>query len=336
MDFFQTTDLIKYGSIPIIAAFVGWGTNWLAIKMTLLPLEFIGYRPLKLGWQGLIPARAEKFAKILIERMVLSEKIEFLLDLKTMLSKFLADNKALLNRLFLEIGGPGFSFLIISGLYFGFLFGVLQMAAWYNILPAWWILPAFGIVIGSATNWVAIYFQKRPLHPVKIGPFIIQGIFIKHQESVSESFAAAFAQELFTPKNIANYLLTGPKSYETVMIMKKHIKDAIDMQSISKIATQIALGPSGYAKLKADGVEHTIEKTMELYLEPLSDVKFNRSRAQSLSFMIASRMKELNPQEFEFIMRITKDDEWLLILIGGILGFLSGMAQLYYTFGGSL
>ncbi|HCR46744.1 MAG TPA: hypothetical protein DIW16_09995, partial [Marinobacter hydrocarbonoclasticus] len=51
----------QYLSIPVIAALIGWSTNWLAIKMTFYPLEFIGKPPL-LGWQGIIPSKARKMA----------------------------------------------------------------------------------------------------------------------------------------------------------------------------------------------------------------------------------------------------------------------------------
>ena len=61
-------DLYKYASIPFIAAFIGWGTNWLAIKLMFHPLEFVGYKPLYLGWQGIIPSRAEKMARIVVDK----------------------------------------------------------------------------------------------------------------------------------------------------------------------------------------------------------------------------------------------------------------------------
>ena len=44
-------------SIPVISAVIGWGTNWLAYKMIFWPVEFRGFRPLYLGWQGIVPKR---------------------------------------------------------------------------------------------------------------------------------------------------------------------------------------------------------------------------------------------------------------------------------------
>jgi len=64
MDFdFATLTLL---SIPIISAFVGWSTNFLALKMMFYPMEFVGIRPI-FGWQGLIPAKRKEMAEIAAE-----------------------------------------------------------------------------------------------------------------------------------------------------------------------------------------------------------------------------------------------------------------------------
>mgnify|MGYP005671159565 CR=1 FL=1 len=59
-------ELIKFASIPVISAVIGWGTNVLALKMTFFPLEFIGIKPI-FGWQGIIPSKAEKMSKLSVD-----------------------------------------------------------------------------------------------------------------------------------------------------------------------------------------------------------------------------------------------------------------------------
>ena len=53
-------------SVPVIAALVGWFTNWLAIQMSFYPVQFVGVG--LVGWQGVIPRKAEKMAHICIDR----------------------------------------------------------------------------------------------------------------------------------------------------------------------------------------------------------------------------------------------------------------------------
>ncbi|MCZ8156007.1 MAG: DUF445 domain-containing protein [Leptospira sp.] len=60
-EFFQSLPSIKPLLIPFTYGFVGWVTNWLALKMTFYPIKFWGIPPY-LGWQGIIPRKAHKMA----------------------------------------------------------------------------------------------------------------------------------------------------------------------------------------------------------------------------------------------------------------------------------
>jgi len=72
-DWFQLT-------IPLMAAVIGWFTNWVAIKMMFYPLDFMGIKPY-LGWQGIIPANAVRLARTGLELVTSSVlKIPALFD----------------------------------------------------------------------------------------------------------------------------------------------------------------------------------------------------------------------------------------------------------------
>ena len=63
--------LSAYGGfllIPFIAGAAGWGTNWLAIKMTFYPLEYVGKYPF--GWRGVVPSRIRKFATGMVDTTI--------------------------------------------------------------------------------------------------------------------------------------------------------------------------------------------------------------------------------------------------------------------------
>ncbi len=59
------TNWYIYLSMPLVAAFVGWGTKIVAIEMIYRPLEFKGVGPI--GWQGIVPRRAGKVGSKTIE-----------------------------------------------------------------------------------------------------------------------------------------------------------------------------------------------------------------------------------------------------------------------------
>ena len=48
----------SYLTIPVVSALVGFGTNWLAVKIMMYPVEFARIGPI--GWQGVVPANSLK------------------------------------------------------------------------------------------------------------------------------------------------------------------------------------------------------------------------------------------------------------------------------------
>ncbi|MCB0974527.1 MAG: DUF445 family protein [Actinobacteria bacterium] len=48
-------------TVPLVTAFIGWSTNWAGVKMIFYPQKFVGIPPI-LGWQGVLPRKASKFA----------------------------------------------------------------------------------------------------------------------------------------------------------------------------------------------------------------------------------------------------------------------------------
>eukprot|EP00980_Cylindrotheca_fusiformis_P007607 scaffold1590_cov140-Cylindrotheca_fusiformis.AAC.1 len=70
-------DWWEYALIPIIAGFVGYETNVVALHLTFYPLEFLGIELFRLdnqpwglfGWQGIIPTKAKKMASTTFDLM---------------------------------------------------------------------------------------------------------------------------------------------------------------------------------------------------------------------------------------------------------------------------
>jgi uncharacterized membrane protein YheB (UPF0754 family) len=52
--------LVVVLAVPLVTAFIGYITNWAAVKMIFQPEEFVGVGPI--GWQGVLPSKADTFA----------------------------------------------------------------------------------------------------------------------------------------------------------------------------------------------------------------------------------------------------------------------------------
>jgi len=260
-------------------------------------------------------------------------KIESLFDLKQMVSDKLVQDKSLLNKIFLECGSREFSFIIKSGLWFGFIFGLPQLALWH-FFPHAIVLPICGFLVGWATNWVALNMIFRPVKPRKILGLHLHGLFLKRQATVSETFCRIITEEILTVDQIVLAMLTGKESGRTRAIIQKHFEALVDESvGIVKPFTQVAIGPKGFADLKSD----TGMKAIDLSVHTLSDPAFNQERAKVVQSIMADRMKNLPSEEFQELLRpCFQEDEIKLIAIGGALGALAGAAQLAFVFGQTL
>lgn len=56
-----------YALMPVIAAVIGYATKIAAIQMMFYPLKFVGLGPI--GWQGVVPAQANKMARTACETL---------------------------------------------------------------------------------------------------------------------------------------------------------------------------------------------------------------------------------------------------------------------------
>lgn len=253
--------------------------------------------------------------------------IQELVDPKDLIIKKLSEDKNLLNRVFWECGETEFKFVVNSGFWFGLLFGIVQMFWWW-FDQSWWVMPAFGLLVGLATNWLALNLIFRPLNPVKVGPILLQGLFLRRQNAVSEVFCRLVTTEILTVGHIMTEIFRGPRSDRAKVMLKRHLRPIIDGGVVRTVA-QLTVGPEGFVELK-----RTIEeKTIEMSLASFDDPVFSRERGRVVEKMFRERMQAMSAEEFQALLRPAfEEDEWILILLGGVLGMLAGMAQLLLMF----
>lgn len=396
---------LQFLSIPIISGIVGWGTNVLALKMTFYPLEFWGIKPF-LGWQGIIPSKAEKMAKISVnlwttklvnvkelftqlepamvaeemrpqfdriskeimdeimakqspevwkkipesvKRMTyarisrdmpdvvaeimfdVKDNIEEVFNIEEMVIDRLTADKKLMVDMFLNCGKEEFKFIERSGFYFGFLFGLVQMAVWYYF-PEWWILPLAGLIVGYATNWLALKLIFEPVEEKSVFGMKFQGLFIKRQQEVSEEYAKMLTAEIFTFDRIFAAIINGTTKEKFINLVLKHAERGIDEGvGISKPVVNLVAGKKNYEKMK----NIILTKVIKEMPSSVNPVLTYADEVMDLETVFRTKMQALSPPEFvSFLRPVFQEDELKLIMIGAVLGMAAGFAQLYLVFGG--
>lgn len=398
LDFSARPDFWLLVSMPLVAAVVGWVTNWLAIEMTFRPLEFIGSKRWSLGWQGIIPAKAGKMAGIMVDNSLarlaslselfqelepekiaahinrnvsmrleeyidelmternpvlwenvplmvrnrvyararrqlpeildnivddMAENIEQLVDLKAMVMRLMQADKRLVVRIFKEVGDAELRFVVNSGAGFGFLFGLFQLAA-YLLHPADWLVPLFGFVVGFLTNWLALNIIFRPLEPIWIGSYCWHGLFMKRKTEVADKFSEICARDIINLGNLMTEIMAGSQAHRSKAIIKRHLRPLLE-SSVMRTAIQITMGAEGYADLKS----RVADKALSMSLQTVSDAHFSRERSDVVHRLLRKRMATMSNNEFQQLLRPAfKEDEWILIMLGAVLGTICGLLQL--------
>ncbi|MCB0756166.1 MAG: hypothetical protein KDB98_11270 [Flavobacteriales bacterium] len=275
--------------------------------------------------------RAVEGMPVVAEKMMLDirDNIEDFLDLKGLVVEHMTANKQLTNEIFLRCGEEEFKFIRISGLYFGFLFGIAQAIVWY-FNDSWWLLPLGGLIVGWATNWLALKMIFNPKREVRIAGLKFHGLFIKRQNEVATEYSKIVSAKILTVERMFDRIFRGKASDDLVGIMHGHVKRAIDEQAgLSKNIYQLFAGTKKYDELKnmaatrfVESLPFSIHRTFE-YTETALD----------LETTMREKMAGLSPDEFEGVLRPAfQEDEWILILVGAALGGLAGFAQLVFLF----
>nr|WP_221472095.1 DUF445 family protein [Amycolatopsis umgeniensis] len=388
-----------YVTMPFIAALIGYVTKRVAIEMMFKPVEFVGVKPF-LGWQGVLPANAERMAatatemltnnlvdpkeifarldpaqvakeieqpllrivedvtrevmeqyqprlwevlpntaqQLLLKRVQaeapraiekimreIAENIEDVLDLKHMVVTNLVRDKALLNRLIRDISRPEMRFIARSGIVFGFALGCVQLLVW-ALTKSPIVLPLFGVAIGWFTDWIALKMIFLPREPKRFfGFYTWQGVFQKRKDQVAEDYGDMIAREIITIPNLLEAVLSGPKSDKLFTMITREVQRTIDTQaSVVKPFVAMAVGSRKFQEMK----QTAAAKAAARIPETIRHAESYAVNALDVRNTIVDRMRQLNPLEFEQLLRPAfRQDEWKLIAVGAVIGGLVGELQ---------
>jgi len=249
--------------------------------------------------------------------------IESLFNVRDCVIDQMMMDRSKLGILFRKCGQKELDFLTNSGLWFGFLLGIIQMIValfWDN--P--WSLSIGGLIVGYATNWLALKWIFEPVEPTRFGPFVLQGQFLRRQKEVAAEFSTFFANEILTSEKMWNSILTDPK---TTPAFHKLFKD-----HFMKFASAIALGFKSFPNPEV--MSMAAAKAVEKLPNHVHVLHSYVDQQLGLRETLRVKMEQMTSAQFERVLHpIFEEDELTLILAGAILGLIAGLIQQGLTTG---
>jgi len=275
--------------------------------------------------------RAREGAPPVIEAMMSDVKnnIEKVFDLTDMVVRTLVRDPGLLNHMFIKCGYDELVFIRDCGAYMGLLFGIVQVLLWIRWSEGW-MLPTFGLVVGLLSNWIALKMIFEPVEPRPIlgGRVVLQGLFLKRQKEVSAEYGKIVASNILSAKYLTPAIITGPCSDKLFELMHKHVHTACDQYTgVTRPFIKLFRGREKY--------DHCKRMVGERLIASLSDtmrhVERRLDHAMDLRNLLTEKMAALPSHEFEDLLHpVFQEDEWKLILMGGLLGAFVGCMQWYF------
>lgn len=185
-------------------------------------------------------------------------------------------------------------------------------------------LPIVAALIGWVTNYIAVKMLFRPQRPVRILGLTFQGLVPQRQRQLAVKIAETIEQNLISHKDVQQAL----QSPETA----KQIEQLIEQQIDLFLRDKLSMIPMIQAFLQgelANQIKGLLASQFKSSIPGLLDGLMDKVESQ-LNFREIVRQKvesfDLGRLE-EIIYEISARELKTIELLGGVLGFVVGLAQ---------
>jgi len=189
--------------------------------------------------------------------------------------------------------------------------------------------PLIAAFTGWFTTWIAIYMLFHPRNPKRILGITIQGIFPKRQQQVAEKLGAVVAKELLHFDEIAARLKDPEQLKELTPTIEKHLDNFLQVKLKEKMPViSMFVGTGTLDKIK----EGMLEEISLLLPEIISQYTDSLSKRIDIEKMVTDKVAGFSSDKLEQILEsVMKKEFTFLEIIGCVLGFVIGIAQMVLT-----
>ena len=194
-----------------------------------------------------------------------------------------------------------------------------------------WVLIVFGFIVGVITNFIALKFIFWPIDPIDVFNFRIHGLYLRRKDEVAALFSKIICTEILTVRSLWESILFGKLNRNFAALLRSHLLHFIDhiIGSESRMCISITVGINQVNCAK----ENTFEKVIDAFPTLIERGFTYMSSKFQIESTMRERLQSLTYAEFERLLHPAfEEDEWLLILVGGLLGAVVGLTQLFVLF----
>lgn len=186
-------------------------------------------------------------------------------------------------------------------------------------------LPLIGALIGWFTNYIAIKMLFHPKDEARIFFISLQGVFPKRQKDFARKLGQIVSEELLSVHDITKHLKEKATSEAILQHIAKRLEEGITSR-LPRVFPMLAMLMTGdmTEKIKKNLMEQIAGLNEEL-IEKLSgelenELDMHRIVEEKVSSFSSDKLEEI-------VFAIMRKEFKFVELVGAVLGFLIGVAQ---------
>jgi len=168
------------------------------------------------------------------------------------------------------------------------------------------------------------------VEPIKLfgGCYTLQGLFLKRQTEISAVYGKLTATEVLSARNIIKEMLEGPNSGTLKALIRRHLEKGCD-DFIGVAARPLVVAAVGDV---VDKMKHeAVDAIMNDLASTMVCLEEYTQEALDMENTMSTRMAALPSAQFERLLHpVFEEDEWKLVVMGGVLGVAIGALQAYF------
>jgi uncharacterized membrane protein YheB (UPF0754 family) len=190
-------------------------------------------------------------------------------------------------------------------------------------LATWFAIPAVGGLIGYITNRLAVKMIFRPVKPVNVLGFKIQGLMAKRQQEMACSIGDVVGDHLVSTRDIAD----GLKDFDMEGMLTEMITVGLEPK-IAELRNLPLIG--GF--LTDDRIDDLRKSIVDSLLERKGDIldKVEEALEQGLDVrsVVTEKVAAFPVEKLEtLVLQVAAKELRAIEILGGVLGIIIGLGQ---------
>ena len=210
-----------------------------------------------------------------------------------------------------------------------FMFLCSNLLMNYSLLLQFFLIPIISAFIGWFTNWIAIKMLFHPKEPKRILGITFHGIFPKRQKIFAEKLGKMISAEFLSFEDIEQKI-TNPQNLQKLMpTVESHVDNFLRNKLSDEMPfLSLFIGDKTIRSLKKifmQELEILFPQLMKSYAGHLQE-------ELDLEKIVTEKVSAFSTDKLEEILYQIMSKEFRFVeLLGGVIGFIIGIIQVFIT-----